>query len=74
MAFLTEWYPLVRERVERRTTDEVRRQALLTLAERLNPVAWGEGGATPDLCTRLTPEALARLSRVLTRRTGRRGV
>ncbi len=43
MAFLAEWYPLVRERVERRTTDEVRRQALLSLAERLEPGGVGRG-------------------------------
>jgi hypothetical protein len=70
VAFLTEWYPLVRERVERRTTDELRRQALLTLAERLNPAAWGEGGPTPDHFT-AAAEALERLSRVLTRRRRR---
>jgi hypothetical protein len=70
VAFLTEWYPLVRERVERRTTDEVRRQALLTLAERLNPAAWGEAGATADHFT-AAEESLERLARVLTRRRRR---
>ena len=70
MAFLAEWYPLVRERVERRTTDEVRRQALLSLADRLDPAAWGEGGATPDHFV-AAAEALERLARVLTRRRRR---
>jgi hypothetical protein len=70
MAFLTEWYPLVRERVERRTTDEVRRQALLGLADRLNPAAWGETGASAEHFD-AAAEALERLSRVLTRRRRR---
>jgi hypothetical protein len=70
VAFLNEWYPVVRERVERRTTDEVRRQALLTLAERLNPAAWGESGPSADHFT-AAAEALERLARVLTRRRRR---
>lgn len=70
VAFLTEWYPLVRERVERRTTEEVRRQALLTLAERLNPALWGDAGPAPDHFT-AAAEALERLARVLTRRRRR---
>ena len=69
-AFLNEWYPVVRERVERRTTDEVRRQALVTLAERLNPAAWGADGATADHFAAAS-EALERLARVLTRRRRR---
>ena len=43
MAFLAEWYPLVRERVERRTTDEVRRQALLTSGRAPGPGGVGRG-------------------------------
>lgn len=70
MAFLAEWYPLIHERVERRTTDEVRRQALLTLVERLNSASWGDAGATPDHFT-AAGEALERLARVLTRRRRR---
>ena len=70
MAFLAELYPLVRERVERRTTDELRRQALLSLADRLNPAAWGEGGVAHDHFT-AAAEALERLARVLTRRRRR---
>jgi hypothetical protein len=69
-AFLTEWYPLVRERVERRTTDEVRRQALLSLADRLDPSTWGEGGASDERFA-AAAEALERLARVLTRRRRR---
>ena len=70
MAFLAEWYPLVRERVERRTTDEARRQALLSLAERLNPAAWGVAAPSPDHFA-AAAEALERLARVLTRRRRR---
>ena len=70
MAFLAEWYPLVRERVERRTTDEVRRQALLSLADRLDASTWGEGGASVEHFA-AAAEALERLARVLTRRRRR---
>jgi hypothetical protein len=69
-AFLAEWYPLVRERVERRTTDEVRRLALLSLADRLDPSTWGEGGAADEHFAAAS-EALERLARVLTRRRRR---
>jgi hypothetical protein len=72
IAFLAEWYPKVRERVERRTTDPARRDALLTLAERLDPSAWD---VTADLTEPMAhaAEALERLSRVLTRRRRRSG-
>jgi hypothetical protein len=72
MAFLTNWYPKVRERVEHRTTDPARREALLTLAERLNPSAWD---VSADLTEPLAhaAEALERLARVLTRRRRRSG-
>ncbi len=72
MAFLADWYPKVRERVEHRTTDPARREALLTLAERLNPSAWD---VSADLTEPLAhaAEALERLARVLTRRRRRSG-
>lgn len=72
LAFLAEWYPKVRERVEHRTTEPARRDALLTLAERLNPSAWAESA---DLTEPLAhaAEALERLARVLTRRRRRSG-
>ena len=72
MAFLAEWYPKVRERVEHRTTEPARRDALLTLAERLNPSAWD---VSADLTEPLAhaAEALERLGRVLTRRRRRSG-
>ena len=72
-AFLAEVYPLARERVERRTTDETRKLALLTLVERLNPEGWsGEGTDEADRLVQAA-EALERLSRVLTRRRRRGG-
>ena len=37
IAFLTELYPIVRERIPQRTPDPARQEVLLTLAERLNP-------------------------------------
>src|SRR5687768_5798860 len=37
MAFLAEWYPILRQRIPQRTTDAARLEALLALAERLNP-------------------------------------
>src|SRR5688572_4936574 len=40
IAFLTTWYPAVRERIPHRTADAARQEALLALAERLNPATW----------------------------------
>src|SRR5262245_9037203 len=40
IAFLGKWYPLIRERIPRRTSDPARQEALMALAERLNPAAW----------------------------------
>jgi hypothetical protein len=75
VAFLAHWYPLARERVLRRMHDPVRRDALLALAERLNPTVWT---SADEVSTGLehAAEALERLSRVLSRRrrrSGRRG-
>lgn len=72
-AFLAAVYPLARERVERRTTDETRKQALLTLVERLNPEVWSADGTDEADCLAQAAEALERLSRVLTRRRRRAG-
>jgi len=72
VAFLTRWYPIARERVVQRMSDPVRRDALVALAERLNPASW----TTPDEVTsglQQASEALERLSRVLTRRRRRAG-
>ena len=70
IAFLQEWYPLIRERIEQRISDPARREALRALAERLNPSAWTDAdqiAAGVPLAT----EALERLSRVFARRRRR---
>jgi hypothetical protein len=70
IAFLQEWYPLVRERIDLRISDAVRRETLQALAERLNPSAWTDA----DQITAGLPqagEALERLSRVFARRRRR---
>ena len=69
VAFLHHWYPIVRERVERRASDPDRHAALLSLAERMNP-----GGWTPDEVEsklQQAGEALERLSHVFARRRRR---
>lgn len=70
VAFLAHWYPLVRERVERLTSDPVRREALLALTERLNLAGWADADALTTGLSAAT-EALERLSRVFARRRRR---
>jgi hypothetical protein len=70
--FLKQWYPIVRERVAQRATAEQRREALLALAERLNPGGWATDDDVADGLPRAA-EALQQLSRVLTRRRRRGG-
>jgi hypothetical protein len=70
IAFLREWYPLIRERIDQRISDPARRETLHALAERLNPSAWTDA----DQITAGLPqaaEALERLSRVFARRRRR---
>jgi hypothetical protein len=70
VAFVAHWYPLLRDRVSARASDPARRDALLALAERLNPAAWTD----PDqIATGLQQagDALERLSRVFARRRRR---
>ena len=69
IAFLQHWYPLVRERVERRASDPDRHAALVSLAERMNPEGW----AAEETESRLQQagEALERLSHVFARRRRR---
>ena len=69
VAFLEHWYPIVRERVDRRASDPDRHSALLSLAERMNPAGW----APEELETKLQQagEALERLSHVFARRRRR---
>lgn len=70
MAFLTHWYPIVRERIPVRTSDPARREALTALAERLNPAAWTDADQIAAGLERAA-EALERLSRVFSRRRRR---
>ncbi len=69
VAFLEHWYPIVRERVDRRASDPDRHAALLSLAERMNTAGW----APEDTETKLQQagEALERLSHVFARRRRR---
>jgi len=70
IAFLGEWYPVVRERIDKRVNDPARREALTALAERLNPSTWTDAD---QITTGLQQagEALERLSRVFARRRRR---
>jgi hypothetical protein len=70
IAFLQEWYPIIRERISQRITDPARRDTLHALAERLNPSAWTDAD---QIAAGLPPatEALERLSRVFARRRRR---
>ena len=70
IAFLVKWYPIIHERIPRRTSDPARQQALLSLAERLNPASWTDAD---QITTGLqqASEALERLSRVFAKRRRR---
>jgi hypothetical protein len=70
IAFLTHWYPIVRERIAKRTSDPARIEALTILADRLNPSAWTDAD---QITTGLqaASEALERLSRVFSKRRRR---
>ena len=70
IAFLTQLYPVLRERVEQRTADPERQAVLLTLVERLNPSAWTDAD---QITTGLqqAAEALDRLSHVFAKRRRR---
>jgi hypothetical protein len=71
IAFLNQWYPIVRERIPQRTSDPARLEALMALAERLNPAMWTDADQIADGLLRAA-EALERLSRVFSRRRRRR--
>jgi hypothetical protein len=70
IAFLTKWYPIVRERVPQRTAEPARREALLALAERLNPATWTDADQITSGLQQ-AGEALERLSRVFSKRRRR---
>ena len=70
IAFLANWYPQIRDRLASRTADPERKNALLALAERLNPATWTDADQiTAGLAA--ASEALGRLSRVMVRRRRR---
>ena len=70
IAFLADWYPQIRERIAMRTAEPGRRDALMALAERLNPAAWTDADQITSGLQHAT-EAFERLSRVLGRRRRR---
>ena len=70
MAFLAQWYAIVRDRVEQRAADPGRRDALLALTERLNPATWTDADQITSGLEQAA-EALGRLARVLGRRRRR---
>ena len=70
IAFLARWYPIVRDRIPQRTSDPARHEALLALAERLNPAAWTDADQIVAGLQQ-AGEALERLSRVFSRRRRR---
>ena len=70
VAFLRHWHPLIREQIEQRATDPSRREALLTLATRLDSSAWTDADEiTAGLGE--AAEALERLSHVFAKRRRR---
>lgn len=70
IAFLQQWYPVIRERIDQRISDPARRETLHALAERLNPSAWTDADQIAAGLP-LATEALERLSRVFARRRRR---
>ena len=70
IAFLAEWYPVIRERIAARIADPGRQETLLSLVERVNPAMWTDAD---QITTGLqqASEALERLSKVLGRRRRR---
>lgn len=73
IAFLSQWHPIIRERIPLRTSDPARQEALNALADRLNPANWTDADEiTAGL--QQAAEALERLSHVFAkrRRRGRR--
>ena len=70
VAFLTQVYPQVRERIQQRSFDPARQEALLTLAERLNPVMWTDADQITSGLQQAA-EAFERLSHIFAKRRRR---
>ena len=71
IAFLNELYPSIRDRIQQRTADPARLEALMVLAERLNAATWTDADQIAEGLVRAA-EALERLSRVFSRRRRKR--
>jgi hypothetical protein len=71
IAFLNHWHGIIRERILQRVSEPARQEALLALAERLNPGSWTDADQIAEGLPRAA-EALERLSRVFSRRRRRR--
>ena len=70
IAFLSQWYGAIREKIPQRAADAERQHALFALAERLNPAAWTDADEiTAGL--QQAVEALQRLSHVFAKRRRR---
>jgi hypothetical protein len=70
IAFLAQWYGLIREQIEQRATEPGRREALLALVARLNPAAWTDADEITGGLAQAA-EALERLSHVFAKRRRR---
>jgi hypothetical protein len=70
IAFLSQWYTAIREKIPQRAPDPERQQALYALAERLNPAAWTDADEITAGLQQAT-EALQRLSHVFAKRRRR---
>ncbi len=70
IAFLSEWYPIVRDRIPRKTSDPARLEALIALAERLNPTNWTDADQITSGLQEAA-QALERLSHVFAKRRRR---
>jgi hypothetical protein len=70
IAFLTHWYPLIRDHIPQRIPDPARQETLLTLVERLNPAMWTDAD---QITTGLQQafEAFERLGKVFAKRRRR---
>lgn len=71
IAFLNHWHGIIRERILQRVSEPARQEALMALAERLNPGNWTDADQIAEGLPRAA-EALERLSRVFSRRRRRR--
>jgi hypothetical protein len=67
MRFLAHWHGILCEQLPEKISDPIRREALMTLAQRLNPAGWIDADEIA-VGIQQAGEALEQLSRVLSRR------